>query len=65
MRAGWRAGFLHHPGNCRKEPTVPSAMPKDDLGLLGRSDVMEELRDVVRRVADAPFPVLVTGESGP
>ena len=43
---------------------MPSAMPKDDLGLLGRSDVMKELRDVVRRVADAPFPVLVTGESG-
>ena len=35
----------------------------DDLGLLGRSDAMAALRATVRRVAEAPYPVLVTGES--
>ena len=39
-------------------------MTTDDLGLLGRSDAMDELRDAVRRVAESPYPVLVTGESG-
>ena len=36
----------------------------DDLGLLGRSDAMARLRGSLRRVAESPFPVLVTGESG-
>ena len=36
----------------------------DDLGLIGDSDVVAALRDAVRRVADSPYPVLVTGESG-
>ena len=35
----------------------------DDLGLLGQSDVMTELRQAVRRIAASPYPVLVTGES--
>ncbi len=38
-------------------------MTTDDLGLLGQSDAMDELRDAVRRVAVSPYPVLVTGES--
>ncbi len=36
----------------------------EDLGLLGRSDAMARLRGSLRRVAESPFPVLVTGESG-
>ena len=43
---------------------MQSDVTADDLGLLGRSDAMEGLRDVVRRVAESPYPVLVTGESG-
>ena len=39
-------------------------MSADDLGLLGRSAAMDELRSAVRRVAESPYPVLVTGESG-
>ena len=39
-------------------------MGADDLELLGRSDTMDELRGAVRRVAQSPYPVLVTGESG-
>lgn len=38
-------------------------MNTDDLGLLGQSNAMDELRDAVRRVAESPYPVLVTGES--
>ena len=41
-----------------------TAMPADDLGLLGHSDAMDELRGAVRRIAESPYPVLVTGESG-
>ena len=36
----------------------------DDLGLLGQSDIMTELRSAVRRVAQSPYTVLVMGESG-
>jgi transcriptional regulator with GAF, ATPase, and Fis domain len=36
----------------------------EDLGLLGQSDAMDALRGTVRRVAESPYPVLVTGESG-
>ena len=43
---------------------MQSGMTADDLGLLGRSDAMDELRGAVRRVAESPYPVLVTGESG-
>ena len=41
-----------------------SVMRADDLGLFGRSDAMDDLRGAVRRVAESPYPVLVTGESG-
>jgi DNA-binding NtrC family response regulator len=36
----------------------------DPLGLVGRSDAMEEVRAAVRRVADLEVPVLLRGESG-
>ena len=42
---------------------VPSVMRAEDLGFLGRSDAMDELRATVRRVAESPYAVLVTGES--
>ncbi len=42
---------------------MQNGMTTDDLGLLGRSDAMDELRGAVRRVAVSPYPVLVTGES--
>jgi two-component system response regulator HydG len=43
---------------------VPNERTVDDLGLLGRSDAMLELRAAVRSMAGAPYSVLVTGESG-
>ncbi len=43
---------------------MPDDTNSDDLGLLGRSDAVVALRATVRRVADAPHPVLITGESG-
>ena len=43
---------------------MQSDMIADDLGLLGLSDAMVELRGAVRRVAESPYPVLVSGESG-
>ena len=39
-------------------------MTTHDLGLLGLSDAMVELRAAVRRVASSPYAVLVSGESG-
>ena len=62
VRPTRRAGFLHH-SRCRGSRRVPSVMSADDLGLLGRSAAMDELRSAVRRVAESPYPVLVTGES--
>jgi two-component system nitrogen regulation response regulator GlnG len=38
--------------------------PGPELGLLGASDVVERLRDEIRRVADLPAPVCVLGETG-
>jgi len=38
--------------------------PADDLGLLGTSDAMRLLRSNIRRAANAPFPVLIQGDSG-
>ncbi|MBX3250825.1 MAG: sigma-54-dependent Fis family transcriptional regulator [Myxococcales bacterium] len=35
-----------------------------DSGLIGVSDVMQELRRLIARAADAPTSVLITGESG-
>lgn len=43
---------------------MPDDTNSDDLGLLGRSAAVVALRATVRRVADAPYPVLITGESG-
>ena len=43
---------------------MQNGMTTDDLGLLGRSAAMDELRGTVRRVAESPYAVLVTGESG-
>jgi transcriptional regulator with GAF, ATPase, and Fis domain len=45
------------------DPEVPAA-DGDSLGLLGTSGAMAALRARVRRVAAAPFHVLVDGESG-
>ena len=43
---------------------MQSGMPAQDLGLLGQSEAMDTLRGAVRRVAESPYSVLVTGESG-
>jgi len=42
--------------------TDPDSTPAG--GLLGRSLLIEKLRQQVRQFADAPFPVLIEGESG-
>lgn len=36
----------------------------DDLGLVGTSEAMRELRTMIRRVGPGPSSVLITGESG-
>lgn len=43
---------------------MPDDANSDDLGLLGCSVALVGLRATVRRVADAPHPVLIMGESG-
>jgi two-component system response regulator HydG len=43
---------------------LESGWSADTLGLIGQSQVMDELRQAIRRVAASPYPVLVTGESG-
>ena len=43
---------------------LPPHPPAPDLGLVGASEVMEQLRRDILRVADLPYAVLVRGESG-
>ncbi|MDE0828342.1 MAG: sigma 54-interacting transcriptional regulator [Vicinamibacterales bacterium] len=43
---------------------VPDDTNSNELGLLGRSAAVVALRATVRRMADAPYPVLIIGESG-
>jgi DNA-binding NtrC family response regulator len=37
---------------------------QDDCGLVGSSEAMESVRNMIRKVADSPTTVLVTGETG-
>jgi two-component system nitrogen regulation response regulator GlnG len=48
---------------CLHQLRTP-ALPGPDLGLVGRSDAMEEVRRQIRQVADLPTPVLIRGQSG-
>mgnify|MGYP001069363828 FL=1 len=44
---------------------IPTGQPDDaDLAMLGDSPAMQKLRLQLRQYADAPFPVLIEGESG-
>ncbi len=43
---------------------MPDDANVDDLGLLGCSEALIALRATLRRVADSPYAVLITGESG-
>lgn len=42
----------------------PTAAPRDDLPLVGRTAAMQGLYRLVARVMNADLPVLITGESG-
>ncbi|MCP3065143.1 sigma-54 dependent transcriptional regulator [Myxococcus sp. K38C18041901] len=43
---------------------VPGPRGVDDLGLLGPSERLQQLREDILRVADLPVPVLIRGETG-
>jgi DNA-binding NtrC family response regulator len=49
--------------HARVDAPSPPA-PADRCGLIGGSDVMHELYEVIQKVADTPSTVLITGESG-
>lgn len=38
--------------------------PAGDIGIIGQSFTIDRLRQQIRQYADAPFPVLIEGESG-
>jgi DNA-binding NtrC family response regulator len=38
--------------------------PAGDIGIIGQSFTIDKLRQQIRQYADAPFPVLIEGESG-
>jgi transcriptional regulator with PAS, ATPase and Fis domain len=48
------------------EKTTPAkpVSPASDLGLVGGSAYMEELRQEIRRIAEGDFPVMIQGDSG-
>lgn len=46
------------------ELSAEAVPAKDDCGLIGNSFDMDKLRSQIRQYADAPFPVLIAGESG-
>jgi two-component system, NtrC family, nitrogen regulation response regulator GlnG len=48
---------------CLHQLRTP-ALPGPDLGFVGASDAMEEVRRQIRQVADLPWPVLIRGQSG-
>jgi len=43
---------------------VPQTVGEDDLGMVGRAPVLEELRREIRRLAPGPVPVVFLGETG-
>ncbi len=43
---------------------APQAFRDDDLGMIGRAPVLEELRREIRRLAPGPVPVVFLGETG-
>ncbi len=46
------------------ELTAEAAPSENSCGLIGESFPMDKLRQQIRQYADAPFPVLIEGESG-
>jgi DNA-binding NtrC family response regulator len=46
------------------EPAVTPAAPQIEAELLGVSAAMQQVRQAVARAADAPFSVVISGESG-
>ncbi len=46
------------------EDTAAQAAPAEDDLIIGKSYAMDRLRQQIRLYADAPFPVLIEGESG-
>jgi two-component system nitrogen regulation response regulator GlnG len=53
----------HHIVVCLHQVRTP-VLRGPDLGFVGNSDVMEDVRGQIRRVADLDFPVLIRGQSG-
>jgi two-component system nitrogen regulation response regulator NtrX len=70
VQSGWRlTGLGAHLCACERgkaawEHTVLRAADDDNLGLVGVSTYMQQLRQEIRTVAAGEFPVLIQGDSG-
>jgi DNA-binding NtrC family response regulator len=51
-------------GSRAERQAPPARAPSSDLGLVGSSPEMEEIRTMIRQAAPAPSTVLIRGESG-
>ena len=58
------ARALHAPRAANAEPAAPPPRAEDDLPLVGRTAVMQDLYALIARVMNTDLPVLITGESG-
>ncbi|RKY83164.1 sigma-54-dependent Fis family transcriptional regulator [candidate division KSB1 bacterium] len=43
---------------------ILSSSSKDDMGIIGKSPVIRQIRETIRQIAPTNIPVLITGESG-
>jgi two-component system, NtrC family, response regulator AtoC len=59
----WSANCTHSWRDMRKSKAYESDLPPLDL-IFGNSAPMKQLRERFVRIAQSPFPVLITGESG-
>ena len=62
MKRAARALVTPRPSSA--EPAAPPPRAEDDLPLVGRTAVMQDLYALIARVMNTDLPVLVTGESG-
>jgi formate hydrogenlyase transcriptional activator len=46
------------------QPEVPDAVVSDDMGIIGKSEAMQKVRNLINLVANSDSGVLILGESG-
>ncbi len=64
LLVGAATALAPHVQGLNERATDAPKRASETLGLLGQSPTLVELRDRIRRVAGAPFHVLIEGESG-